>query len=240
MKNNILIFGLLVFMFQIGRAQNDKLVKKWIMSSAYNCEDKKLNWMDETFWDIEFHRNLTATISSGGGKLQVKKYYELENNKIDFDFQKFEIKKITNDTLILNKSDNKECINYLFISNEAKLKREKEIVKIYKEKSFIYKSDTVYFASKNNHPKMKNYSNYMEYFIVSFPNMNKTQGCIIQFKFIVKKNGELLDPQGSISCLKNPKKKVDQIIKKMQGKWEPMYINQRPVNSLMRVKFTHN
>ena len=223
-------------------AQNNDLLKNWVMKQAYDCEGNILNRMDETYWDVNFRSNGIATLNISNQNLKIEKDYTLIDIKLNLEFEEYIITKITKDTLIL-KGNKKSCKKFIFISEKTNVlneQRKKENLIKQSNKFFIHKGDTVYFANNHNSPKMKKYSGYIEYFIKAFPNMNKTKDCIIQFQFIVQKNGQLLDAKGSISCLENSDKKVDQIIKNMANKWKPMYINGRPVNSLMRVKFRHN
>lgn len=236
-----LIIFLVVFPHMCN-AQNNDLLKNWVMNQAYDCEGNILNRMAETYWNVDFKSNGIATLNISGQNLKIEKEYTLIDTKLNLEFEEYIITKITKDTLIL-KGNKKSCKKFLFISHEANVlneKKKKDTLIKQSSKFFIHKGDTVYFANSYNSPKMKKYPSYMEYFIKAFPNMNKTKGCIILFQFIVLKNGQLLDAKGSISCLEKSDKKVEQIIKNMANKWEPMYINGKPVNSLMRVRFRHN
>lgn len=223
---------------QVVNAQNTHLYKMWVMNKAYDCSGKTLKNLDETYWNIIFKPGGVATILVNDN-IKSDKKFTIKGNIINFNFTKYEISKISNDSLVLI-DDKKTCLNYLFLSEQAdKLNKQKhlEILKKQSNKYFLYKGDTVYIANSYNSPKMKNYPNHLRYFVKAFPNTSPRKDCVIQFKFIVQKDGKLLDPKGSISCSKKSERIVNRIIKDMMNKWQPMYINGKPVNSLMRVKY---
>ena len=104
----------------------------------------------------------------------------------------------------------------------------------------MHKGEKIYFANRHNSPQLENYHDYLRYFFNFFPSAHKYEDCVMLFQFIVQKDGKLLDPKGSISCLKDQEKKINKIIKGMENKWRPMYIDGNPVNALIRVKVRTN
>lgn len=207
------------------------------MNETYDCTGKKHSRYEETFWDVIFKQNGVASILINEN-LRTEKSFTVKNNVINFPYASYEISKITTDSLVLT-DKGERCVNYIFLSESANDKRKSQIIKEKGYKHFMYKGDTVYFTTKNNSPEIKRYRSYHEYFTRAFPNHGETEGCVIKFQFIVNKNGLILNPKGSISCLEDDSKAVNTIINGMQGKWEPMIIDGQPVNSLVREKLTH-
>ncbi len=234
--NRILIFCL-ILISQMAFSQDSNLINTWIMKEAFDCFGNKIDKTEETFWNITFNQNGVATIIVNQN-IKNETLFKVNNQLIEFSFASYEILKITKDSLYL--SDKKgRCMNYIFLSKEANYQTKAAILNKMNYKHFMYEGDTVFFANSINFPKMKGYINYHEYFIRSFPNLGKTSGCNIQFQFIVNKNGVIINPKGSISCLRDDSKTVDKIIKGMKGKWKPMLLDGKPVNALVREKFTH-
>ena len=223
-------------------AQENSFYQNWVMNEVFNCEGQKLTALQESYWNLKIQDSSTATITIKGSKLETQKEYQLDQDQLKFDYQSYKIEHLSQNELILLK-EGKNCIKYIFITeqeNERQKQRVQDNLVKQSEKFFIYKQDTVYFANKFNGPKMKRYHDHKEYFITSYPNLGNTEPCIIEFKFIVKKDGSLQDAVGNISCLRKPEKKVSKIIAGMENSWTPMIINGKPVNSLMRVKINYN
>lgn len=227
---------------QYSFTQDQYLLKSWVMDKAINCDDGIINQMTVTYWDVVFKQNGIASMKISHQQIKTDKPYTLTGKKINFGFEIYEITKLSRDTLILVK-DKTDCPRYLFLSEAAELEQEqrkKDILIKQNQKSFMHKGEKIYFANRHNSPQLENYPDYLSYFFNFFPSAHKNEDCVMLFQFIVQKDGKLLDPKGSISCLKDQEKKINQIIKGMENKWRPMYIDGIPVNALIRVKVRTN
>lgn len=168
-------------------------------------------------------------ISTNGG-LKSDRNYALVNDTLKINDLNYFIETSTKDSLILLNKLKNNCNKYYFIS-------ESKIHELQKQDYFINKGDTVYYANEYNAPKLKNETNFLNYFMKSTPFMISKDSCVFQISFIITKEGEVGDYNGNISCLKNPMKKIDKIIDVTRGKWEPMALSGIPVSSLIRVRF---
>lgn len=233
--NKILLFTFFLI-FQITSSQEFNLNKSWVMNSAVDCSGKKLKRSQENHWNVIFKTNGFATFIISKD-LKKEAPFKVNGDEINLANVNYKISKITKDSLILLENS-KRCIKYLFLTKSATQQIKAEIIKKQAYKHFMHNGDTVYFTTEYNAPKLKNYESYHSYFYKKLPYFNKPD-CVAQFQFIVSKNGEILNPKGSISCLKNDQKKVFKIIKKMKGNWTPMLIDGKPVNSLIREKITY-
>jgi hypothetical protein len=231
------LFYLLALTVQISFSQDISLMQSWIMNGAFDCSGREIDASEETHWNVIFKPDGFASIIVDKN-LKTEKSFTVSGNNIKMPTVSYEILKITPDSLML--LNNKErCVKYSFLSESANEKRKTDLLKSMNFKSFMYMGDTVYFATNNNSPKIKGYSSYHEYFGRAFPHIGKTEGCLILFQFIVSKNGEILNPKGSISCLNDDSKQVSKIIDGMKNIWEPMQLDGKPVNALMRIRYTH-
>ncbi|MEN8126063.1 MAG: hypothetical protein ABFR32_13155 [Bacteroidota bacterium] len=222
----IFVFCTLLLVSLLTFSQSNSLLQKWHFINAHKCSDDSL-LKDETKWNITFKENNKARIYIPYSNLDTEYNFLKRDDKLFINSIEYQIDKINNDSLVLVLEDNISC-KKLFFASESGLNS------LQKEKFFMYKNDTVYFTTRYNYPKMKKYGNYKNYFIRNTPYKNKN-GCQLDFRFIVNKKGEVVEPIGKISCLKKPEKVVQKLIDNMNGLWEPMYIDNKPVSTYVKV-----
>jgi len=223
---------------QMGYAQNEFLYSNWVMDQIIGCDNKIVHPLAETYWDVTFRPNGYAAMNVSFKKVSIENPYTLEGKKLIFSYGVFDIEKISIDSLVISSSDNK-CHKYLFLSEKAKKmkeERKKDILVKQNHKSFIYKNEKVFFANRHNAPKLAGFTDHNQFFYEHFPPVYKYDKCQMTFQFIIKKDGSILDPKGNIDCLKNSSRMVEKIIKKIENDWTPMYIDNEPVNALVRIK----
>ena len=69
--------------------------------------------------------------------------------------------------------------------------------------------------------------------------LTKRKNCSVKFRFVITKTGEIIKPSGSLSCMKKPMRFILKTINKTKNKWKPMYLNNKPVNTFVEVKFDY-
>ena len=211
-------------------AQNNELYQSWIMQKTFDCHDIELP-SNETKWNIEFKQGNKAIIDFNRSNVKGQKDIVIINDTILLNDSKFAIEKLVRDSLVLGLND---CKKFFFVSKNR-------LMQIQKENFFLYQGDTIYFSTDFNSPKVKGFANYMNYMTSILPGKENMEGdCLVQLQFIVRKNGGLTNSRGNLSCLKNSEKKINKIMNEMAGRWEPMYIESRAVNTLMRIKINHS
>ncbi len=207
----------------------DDLYNKWFLEKSLLCNENTV--IDDTKWAIEFHQNGLAELSFSNIKGKMELNYLFENNEIIINEQKYAIDTLMEDSLIL--------INYVDdVCRKLFFKSEKGMIDNQLKKHVMYNNEPVYFANEFNHPNLEGNDDLNEYFKSAYLQYTVEQDyCDIKFIFIVTKDGNLEKEQGSFSC----KKKSDKIIKKIfegtKNKWQPMLINNKPVNTYVEVKF---
>ena len=106
----------------------------------------------------------------------------------------------------------------------------------------VHTGRVILVISEFNSPKLQDYDKYIDYFSKTF--ILKINGerkeCSVKFQFIITKDGEILEPKGSIPCIKKPEKFILKTIESTKNKWEPMLIFNNPVNTFVEVKFDYN
>lgn len=232
MKKIFYVTVILLFTASICFSQNNLLLQKWKMIKTLNCNKNDSIKNSDTFWNVEFDSLNIATIQINRSSLNAKNKYSVSGSDLSIGDQKYQVHKLTLDSLVL-KTTSKNCLEHIFLS-PSQLKKNQI------SKFFIYKNDTIYFPTENNAPTLKNHSNYVEFFSKAIPLNESSNNCVTQFKFIVTKKGVIKDPTANTSCNKNIEKKLPEIITNMKSGWTPMYLNNKPVNTLIRVNIKQN
>lgn len=229
---------ILLFTISFCFAQNNFLLQKWKMTKTLNCDKNDSTDNLNTSWDVEFDSINIATIQIRNSTLNTKNKFRVSESNLFIGDQKYQIQKLSIDSLIIKTTSN-TCLKFIFVSHKQ---FSKKYIKANNQinKFFIYKTDTIYFPTKHNTPTLKNYSNYNQYFTKAIPLNLTSINCVTQFKFIVTKNGKIEEAIGNTNCNKKIEKELPEIITNMKNGWTPMYINNKPVNTLVRVQIKQN
>ena len=213
----------------------EKLLKDdFYLQIIENCESGEL--MKEPLWDLSTisHDSLRVSIRNASKKFQTVQASSIVNDTLNLGLEKFEILKHSKDSLVLIQA-------YDTICRKLKFTSKLNLIEQQKKHFFLHESDTIYFANEWNTPKINGKSNILHYFSMAFP--VKSYGpkpCKVKLQFIISKTGEILSPRGNFICKKEHPEKALKFILKTEGMWEPMYLDGKPVNTLVRLRFTHN
>ncbi|SDW97888.1 hypothetical protein SAMN05444411_102589 [Lutibacter oricola] len=227
------IIALFLFFYSINfYTQKNSFNTKWFLNKTVNCSTNKP--INDSKWNIEFDTLNKALITFNNLGLKKEVNYTINDSLLKVNDIFYEVKKVTIDTLMLSINNNKICKTYIF---ESKLFLNKK----QKQKYFTHNGELVFYTNKINSPKLNGSSNLLHYFSNSFQYGNtQNSKCNVTFYFIITKTGALIEPRGSISCLKKSNKKIIEILEKTKNKWTPMFINNTAVNSFVRIHFKHN
>ncbi len=226
------IFLVLFFFYSISLLAQDSVIhQKWIWQNRMDCKGDKLIYEENAKWNVEFTENNKALISKNKSERKGESNYSMDDKEVVMNGTHYSIEMLAKDSLILGL---KNCEKLLFISRSRLLENQGK-------NFFKHQGDTIYFSADFNSPKLKGYPNYMKYMTSKLPGINYMEGhCLIKLQFIVRKNGSLTNSRGSISCHKNADKTIEKLMKQMAGLWEPMYVNNKAVNTLMRINIDHS
>lgn len=207
---------------------NDQI---WIWQKKTDCNGNKKDTKDSSKWNVEFRKDYKAIISKNKSDLKGESNYSLDDKEIVMNGTHYEFHMKGSDSLVL---DLKNCEKLLFISKRSLLENQRKTF-------FKHQGDTIYFSTDFNAPKLQGYPNYMKYMTIKLPGPDHMEGpCLIKLQFIVRSNGVLTDSRGSISCHRKAEKSIEKLMKQMIGQWEPMYINNKPVSTLMRININYS
>jgi len=233
-KANLLLITLLFVIICKCYAQNEDIYQKWFFKEHTNCIDSVKNTKLSDQWSIEFKRNQKAEIILSTPEMKSIQNFKLDSNQITLDYMKFTIEKISRDTLIIIEQLNNNCNKNIMISTN-------QIFYNQKQRYLISNLDTVYFPVYGNCPKLEHSDNYKDYFINEFLKgvLEEHRECSIKYQFIVSKNGDILEPKVWDSCNGRYEKLMLKIINRTKKKWVPMYLYEKPVNTLIIIKFKY-
>jgi hypothetical protein len=228
MKNSLTFF--LICFSILSFSQSNKIFNKWVLEKSVLCnEDKELE--GDTKYNIEFYENGIAEISFNTIKDKIELKYVVKNNGIIINDEKYIIDTLLEDILIL-------VYNFDNVCRKLYFKSEKGMFEAQLNNYVLYNDEPVYFANEFNHPNLIGYNDLNEYFKRAyFENAIEKDYCDIKFIFIVTKDGNLRKERGNLSCKKKADKIISKIFESTKNKWEPMRINNKPVNAYMEIKF---
>lgn len=221
---------LLICVSALSFSQSDNLYQKWVLEQTTECHTNSI--VDDSKWNIEFQRNGLAEISfikiKGGTEVK----YSVDENIILINEETYNIDTLLDDSLILTYSLDETCVKLIFSSIKG-------IMNYQLENFVMYNDEPVYFANDFNHPYLLGHHDIEDYFRKAYyKRAVEKSPCDIKFIFIVTKDGNLEKERGNISCLKKSDKIIKKIFKGTENKWEPMLINNEPVNTFVEIKFS--
>lgn len=232
-----LFVTLLIAFFSVSCAlcQKTMLQKRWIHSASSACEELNSSYSQEALMVLDFFSSDSVQISlRPQSVLNNKGRYSVNDRQLKLDYNQYIIKKLAEDTLILEPQGTESCKKLLFISENLSFQQQL--------KQFTtYQGDTVYFPTTFNSPTLEGVLDYHAYFASSATRRlpRKQQECSFLFRFIVSKEGEVISPSGSGDCLENGQKFIMKTIEGTEGKWKPMCIGGKAVNTIINIRFKH-
>ena len=215
-------------------SQKEDVYKKWFSAEQLDCKGTTQSVSSNLKWSIEFKNNQTAEIILNNGKVVNTQNFRIDGDCIKLDFREFIIEKLYKDSLVLTEENASSCNKYVMISGALKALHQKE-------KFVISNSDTLYYPEFGNAPILKGFNDYTTFFIKEFARkmQGSSKACQITYRFIITKNGEIKRPNVHASIDKKYEKFLLKILDRTKNKWTPMYLFNKPVNTIVKFKFKY-
>lgn len=226
----------LILIFSSNLIGQDILNQKWFKKVEWKCDsiDNESQGKNER-WDFSNPNQFVIEIfKNQGAGLPQRFNYKIEKNKIVGDFASYEIISKTEKELILKGGTDALCRTMKFASESA-----------YEDEQLnqftMSGEDTLYIPLLGKGPILSEVKNFNQYFESEILKKFLRNGvdCKMSYRFIIKKDGTLsiLKVKG---CSEKSEKKLTKLLTKTYGKWKPMMIHGKPVDSFIQHKFRLN
>jgi len=226
----------LILIFSSNLLGQDVLNQKWFKTIEWKCDsiDNKLQCKNER-WDFSNPKKFVIEIFTTQGVAVPQQFnYEIEENRIIGDYASYEIISKTEKELILKGGTDALCRTMNFVSESA-----------YDDEQLnqftMSGQDTLYIPLLGKGPVLSDVKSFNQYFESEILKKFLRNGvdCKMSYRFIIKKDGTLniLKVKG---CTEKSEKKLTKLITKTNGKWQPMIIHGKPVDSFIQHKFRLN